>query len=60
MTNVTLALQIKSFYDKEDLEITFNTFINKLNNYNPRKYILENLTFEICENKLINLINTIY
>jgi len=47
------------FYDKEDLEISFNTFINKLNNYNPRKYILENLTFEICENKLINLINSI-
>lgn len=45
------------FYEKEELEKTFNIFINNLNNYNPRKYILDNLTFEICEKKLIDLIN---
>jgi glycosyltransferase involved in cell wall biosynthesis len=47
------------FYEKENLEETFNTFIDKLYNYNPRKYILDNLTYEICENKLIELINNI-
>lgn len=47
------------FYEKENLEETFNTFIDKLYNYNPRKYILDNLTYQICENKLIELINNI-
>ena len=44
------------FYNKEDLDKTFNLFISKLNNYRPREYILENLTYEICEKKLIDLI----
>jgi len=46
------------FYNKDDLEETFNLFISKLNNYKPREYILENLTYDICEKKLIDLINT--
>ena len=46
------------FYNKEDLDKTFNLFISKLNNYRPREYILENLTYEICEKKLIDLIKS--
>ena len=35
----------------------FDKFMNNLNNYKPREYILENLTFEICEKKLLDIIN---
>jgi len=45
------------FYEKNDFEKTFNIFINKLENYRPREYILNTLTNDICENKLFNLIN---
>lgn len=34
------------FYDKEELEKTFDTFIEKLGTYKPREYILDNLTLE--------------
>ncbi len=47
------------FYNLNDFESVFNKFILNLNNYKPRNYILENLTFDICEKKLINLINKI-
>jgi hypothetical protein len=47
------------FTDVQQLEITFNKFITNLPNYKPREYILENLTFEVCENKLIDLVNKI-
>ena len=32
------------FYDKEELNEVYERFINKLDTYEPRKYILENLT----------------
>ena len=38
-------------------EVTYNKFIENINNYKPREFILENLSFDVCENKLINLIN---
>lgn len=47
------------FYNLNELEETFSKFILNLNNYNPREYILENLTFDLCEQKLINLIENI-
>ena len=31
--------------------------MSNLDKYNPREYILENLTYEKCEEKLIKLIN---
>ena len=43
------------FYDVNELDNIFDKFISKLNNYKPREYILENLTFEKCEEKLINI-----
>lgn len=45
------------FYDKDDLEKTYNLFISKLETYKPRDFILENLSMEVCEKKLINIIN---
>lgn len=44
------------FYKKSELEETFNKFISKLYTYKPREYILENLSLEKCEEKLLNLI----
>jgi hypothetical protein len=45
------------FYNINELENIFNLFISKLNTYKPREYILENLTSNLCEQKLINIIN---
>lgn len=47
------------FYDIEDLSNVFSKFITNLNDYKPREYILENLTFEICEKKLIELVKKV-
>ena len=47
------------FYDTNDMEKTFDKFISKLDTYKPREFILENLSMEKCEEKLIDLINTI-
>lgn len=45
------------FYNKEDLENTFNKFISKIESYKPREFILNNLSIEVCERKLIELID---
>jgi hypothetical protein len=47
------------FYNESEINQKFNLFISKLDNYKPRDYILENLSMEICEQKLINLVNEI-
>lgn len=49
----------ESFYTKEELESTFQTFQNKLNAnaYMPRQYILENLTTEKCAERFMDIIN---
>ena len=44
------------FYNPTEIEDKFNIFISKIDTYKPREYILENLTIELCENKLINII----
>jgi hypothetical protein len=36
------------FFEKEKFEETFEKFINNLNNYKPREFILENLSVEKC------------
>ena len=46
------------FYEEYEFETAFNIYINNINNYKPREYILEHLSFEACENKLIDFINT--
>jgi glycosyltransferase involved in cell wall biosynthesis len=45
------------FYNISDFEVTYNKFIENINNYKPRKFILDNLSIEVCENNLIELIN---
>jgi len=47
------------FYNLNEFENTFNTFLSKLETYKPREYILENLSIEVCEEKLINIIQNI-
>lgn len=44
------------FYDINDLDSIFNLFISKLNFYNPREFILNNLSYEKCIKKWNNLI----
>jgi hypothetical protein len=31
--------------------------LNNLENYQPRKYVLENLSIDVCEKKFIDMIN---
>jgi hypothetical protein len=45
------------FYNWDELESKFDTFISKINEYTPRKFILENLSIEKCEEKLIALLH---
>jgi hypothetical protein len=47
------------FHNINELEEKFNLFLSKLESYKPREYILENLSIEVCEDKMINLINNI-
>ncbi len=47
------------FYNSNELEVTFNTFINKIEEYEPRKYILENLSLEKCRDNFIKIIDEI-
>lgn len=45
------------FYNTNDFEEIYNKFIENIENYNPREYILENLSTDACENRLIEFIN---
>ena len=44
------------FYNVDELDEKFNLFLSKIDSYKPREYVLENLSMEVCEQKLINLI----
>ncbi len=44
------------FYEKENLEETFDKFINNLDTYKPRDYILENLSVEKCAERFKELL----
>jgi hypothetical protein len=39
------------------MERTFDLFLSKLDTYKPREYVVENLSFDACENIFINRIN---
>jgi hypothetical protein len=45
------------FYNYMDLEDTYNKFICNIENYKPREFILENLSVDVCENKLMEVVN---
>lgn len=47
------------FYNISDLENTYDKFISNIEHYKPDEFILENLSMEVCENKLIETINLI-
>jgi hypothetical protein len=47
------------FHDEIELESKFNLFLSKLEHYRPREFILENLSIEKCEDKLLELIKQI-
>jgi hypothetical protein len=44
------------FYNKEELETTYNKFITKLETYSPREYIIENLSPQKCGQRFIELV----
>ena len=44
------------FYKVEELETTYNKFITKLETYNPRAYIMENLSPQKCGERFIELV----
>ena len=41
------------FYNACDFESMFQTFLSKIDSYQPREYIVSNLSIEICEKKFI-------
>jgi len=45
------------FYNINEIEIVYNKFIENIENYKPREFILENLSTDICENRFIEFIN---
>ena len=45
------------FYNISELDDTYNKFICNIEKYKPREFIIENLSVEVCENKLIKLVN---
>lgn len=49
----------ESFINLNNFAIIFDKFINNLNSYKPREYILENLSIEICNKKFIEIVNKI-
>jgi len=46
------------FYKVEEFETSYNEFINKLETYNPRAYIMENLSPQKCGERFIELVAT--
>jgi hypothetical protein len=47
------------FYNMNEFDDKFNLFLSKLNTYKPREYVVENLSIEVREKALIELIESI-
>ena len=47
------------FYDMNDIQEKLNIFMQNLYNYQPREFVLENLSIDICEKNLISSLNMI-
>jgi hypothetical protein len=45
------------FYSKEEIHKKFTGFIKNLRKYTPRKYVLDTMSYEKCESRLIDFIN---
>lgn len=48
------------FHNYDELEDTYKIFMDKLNTYTPRKFILENLSLEACSKKWSQLLNELF
>jgi hypothetical protein len=44
------------FHDKSDFLKTYSIFLEKIGKYNPREFIVENLSVEACENRIIDFV----
>jgi hypothetical protein len=49
----------ESFTTISEIEDKFQKFIDNLSSYKPREYIVENLSMDVCEKKLVHLIQNI-
>lgn len=47
------------FYEGSELDKSFDMFIDNLESYNPREYIQENLSVDVCFKKLVELYENI-
>lgn len=47
------------FYEGSELDKSFDIFIDNLESYNPREYIQENLSVDVCFKKLVELYENI-
>ena len=47
------------FYNINEFEEKFNHFLSKIDSYKPREYVLENLSIDICEQRLVDMIENI-
>jgi len=47
------------FYEGSELDKSFDIFIGNLESYNPREYIQENLSVDVCFKKLVELYENI-
>lgn len=45
------------FYEFDEFENTITTFLNKIDTYKPREFVLNNLTNEICFINILNKLN---
>jgi glycosyltransferase involved in cell wall biosynthesis len=50
----------ESFTHPSQMEETFERFVNRLDEYKPREYILENLSVEACSKRFLELIEKLY
>lgn len=44
------------FFNENEMEETFQSFYAKIDNYNPQKYIKENLSYKVSVNKLLEIL----
>jgi glycosyltransferase involved in cell wall biosynthesis len=47
------------FYIEEEMHEAFEKFIDRLDGYNPREFVMENLSMEKCEKKFLDVVRKI-
>ena len=47
------------FYERDEFETVFDKFVKNIDTYQPRQYVLENLSIDVCEKKFMDMINRI-